>query len=86
MRTPTGVPGVHVPWNACADAAGAGPCERRPMRRLTTVVILLVVLWLAVSVLGALVKGLLWLTALGLVALAATVGYAWWKARDRTPA
>lgn len=61
---------------------GPGRASVEGMRRLTTVVILLVVLWLAVSVLGAVVKGLLWLTAVGLVALVATVAYAWWKARS----
>lgn len=78
---------VHV-----THVTAPGPVVRMPgrgaratvgrMKRLMTVVILLAVLWLVVSVLGALIEGLLWLTALGLVALAATVAYGWWRARS----
>lgn len=43
---------------------------------------LLLVIWLAVSILGAVVKGLFWLTVLGLLLLAATAALGYGR-RDR---
>ncbi|KSW29960.1 hypothetical protein [Cellulomonas sp. B6] len=54
------------------------------MKRILTVVVLLALVWLLLSVLGAVVKGLLWLTGVGLVLLALTVVYGWWKLRGRS--
>lgn len=42
----------------------------------------LLVIWLALSVLGAVIKGLFWLTVLGLVFFAATAALGWTN-RDR---
>ena len=43
---------------------------------------LLLVIWLAVSVLGAFIEGLFWLAVLGLVLFAATAALGWTR-RDR---
>jgi hypothetical protein len=43
---------------------------------------LLVVIWLAVSILGAIIKGLFWLAVLGLVVAGAAAALGWTK-RDR---
>ena len=51
------------------------------MKRILTVVVLLALVWLVLSVLGALLEGLLWLTGLGLLLLVATVAYGWWRLR-----
>ncbi len=42
----------------------------------------LVVIWLALSILGAVIKGLFWLTVIGLLLAGATVALGWNK-RDR---
>ncbi|MGY1753700.1 hypothetical protein [Blastococcus sp. SYSU D01042] len=42
----------------------------------------LVVIWLALSILGAVVKGLFWLTVLGLLLAGATLALGWGR-RDR---
>ncbi|WP_168800413.1 MULTISPECIES: hypothetical protein [Cellulomonas] len=54
------------------------------MKSILTVVVVLALIWLALSILGALVEGLLWLTVVGLVLLAATVVYGWVKSRSGT--
>ncbi|MFS0703760.1 hypothetical protein AB6N23_04490 [Cellulomonas sp. 179-A 9B4 NHS] len=54
------------------------------MNRILTVVVVLALVWLALSILGAVVEGLLWLTVVGLVLLAATVVYGWVKGRTRS--
>ncbi|NMR21229.1 hypothetical protein [Cellulomonas fimi] len=54
---------------------------------MKTLIIALLVAWLLLSLLGALVEGLLWLLVIGLVLLAATAAYGWFKLRhhsDRT--
>ena len=43
---------------------------------------LLLVLWLVVTVVGAVVKGLFWLAVVGLLLFAATAGLGWGK-RDK---
>lgn len=43
---------------------------------------LLLVIWLAISILGAIIEGLFWLTVLGLLAFGVTVALGWNK-RDR---
>lgn len=42
----------------------------------------LVVIWLAISILGAVIKGLFWLTVIGLLLAGATVALGWSR-RDR---
>lgn len=42
----------------------------------------LVVIWLALSILGAVIEGLFWLTVLGLLLAGATVALGWGR-RDR---
>ncbi len=44
----------------------------------------LVVIWLAISILGAVVKGLFWLTVIGLLLAGVTVALGWTR-RDRRP-
>ena len=46
---------------------------------------LLLVVWLAITVIGAVVKGLFWLAVLGLVFFAATAALGWNK-REKTKA
>lgn len=41
--------------------------------------IIIVLLLLALGVLGAVIEGILWLTAIALLLVAATVAYGWWK-------
>ena len=47
-------------------------------------VLLLLVLWLALSIVGAIVEGLLWLAVVGIVLFLATAAWGW--ARRRTSA
>ncbi len=49
-----------------------------------TVFIVLVVVLLLLGVLGAVIKGLLWLTLIALLLVAALIGYGWWKFRGAT--
>lgn len=44
---------------------------------------ILLVLWLAVSVIGAVLEGLFWLTVVGLLLFAATAVLGWWKRDTR---
>lgn len=48
---------------------------------MKALIILLLVLWLVLSLVGALVEGLLWLLGLGLVLLVVTGAYAWFRLR-----
>jgi len=50
---------------------------------MKTLIIVLLVAWLVLSVLGALIEGLLWLLAIGVVLLVATAAYGWFKLRRR---
>lgn len=43
---------------------------------MVTVIVLLLLAWLALAVLGAVIEGLFWLTAVGVVLFLGTVGYA----------
>lgn len=51
---------------------------------MKNLVIVLLVLWLAVSLLGAIVKGLLWLLVVGIVLFALTAAWGWFR-RDGAP-
>lgn len=51
---------------------------------MKTLVVVLLLAWLALSVLGAIIEGLLWLTAIGAVLLVATAVYGWFKLRSAT--
>ena len=51
---------------------------------MRNLVVTLLVLWLVVSLLGAIVKGLLWLLVVGIVLFAATAVWGWLR-RDRPP-
>ncbi|MGY1805206.1 hypothetical protein ACI78T_18130 [Blastococcus sp. SYSU D00922] len=44
---------------------------------------LLLVIWLAVTVIGAVVKGLFWLAVVGVLFFAATAALGWSKRNDR---
>ncbi|MGY2082182.1 hypothetical protein [Blastococcus sp. SYSU DS0539] len=44
---------------------------------------LLLVVWLVLSIIGALVEGLFWLLLLGAVLFLATAAYGWLKSDDR---
>lgn len=47
-----------------------------------TALILVIILLLLLGVLGAVVKGLLWLTAIALLVIVGLAAYGWWKFRD----
>lgn len=49
---------------------------------MKTLIIVLLVAWLAVSLLGILIEGLFWLLVIGLVLFAATAVYGWLKLRS----
>lgn len=44
---------------------------------------LLLVVWLVVSIIGAVVKGLFWLLVVGVVLFLATAAFGWLKSDDR---
>ena len=46
-------------------------------------IITLLIIWLVLSILGFVVKGLLWLAVIGLVLFLATAGWAWVKRKAR---
>ncbi|MBC7292169.1 MAG: hypothetical protein H5T83_12655 [Actinotalea sp.] len=50
---------------------------------MKTLIIALVVAWLLLSLIGAIVEGLLWLLFIGLVLLLVTGAYGWFKLRGR---
>jgi hypothetical protein len=47
-------------------------------------VLLLLVLWLALSIVGAIVEGLLWLAVVGIVLFLATAAWGWARRRTST--
>jgi hypothetical protein len=47
-------------------------------------IITLLIIWLVLSILGFVVKGLLWLAIIGLVLFVATAVWAWVKRKART--
>ena len=50
---------------------------------MTSLIIFLLVLWLVVTIVGALVEGLLWLLFIGLILFLVTAAYGWLKNRGR---
>lgn len=50
---------------------------------MTSLIIFLLVLWLVVTIVGALVEGLLWLLFIGLILFLVTAAYGWFKNRGR---
>lgn len=48
---------------------------------MKALIVVLVVLWLAVSLAGVLIEGLLWLFAIGLLLALLTGAYGWFKLR-----
>lgn len=51
---------------------------------MKTLIVVLLLLWLATSVIGAVIEGLLWLLFIGLILLVATAIFGWVKVRSRT--
>ena len=51
---------------------------------MKTLLVVLLAVWLLVSLIGALVEGLLWLLFIGVVLLAGTAAYGWFKLRRHT--
>lgn len=49
---------------------------------MKTLIVVLLVAWLVLSLLGALIKGLLWLLVVGLVLFAATALWGWSTQRN----
>jgi hypothetical protein len=49
-----------------------------------TIVLVIVVILLALGVLGTVIEGLLWLTFIALVLVAAAVVYGWYRFKRRT--
>jgi hypothetical protein len=47
-------------------------------------IITLLIIWLVLSILGFVIKGLLWLAVIGLVLFAATAVWGWLKRNART--
>ena len=47
-----------------------------------TAFIVIIIVLLLLGVLGAVIKGLLWLTLIAAVVIAAVIAYGWWKFRD----
>ena len=52
---------------------------------MKALIIFLLVVWLVVSLIGALVEGLLWLLGIGVVLLLVTAAYGWFRLRRQTP-
>jgi hypothetical protein len=48
------------------------------------IIITLLIIWLVLSILGFVVKGLLWLAVIGLVLFVATAVWGWLKRKART--
>ena len=61
--------------------AGADAVPELPV--LLRLIGLLLVVWLVVSIIGAVVKGLFWLLVVGVVLFLATAAYGWLKSDDR---
>lgn len=51
---------------------------------MTTLIIVLLVLWAVFAVVGFVVEGLLWLAFIGLILLVATAVWGWIKRRTRS--
>nr|NLD39993.1 hypothetical protein [Actinomycetales bacterium] len=50
---------------------------------MKTLLIVLIVAWLLLSLVGALIEGLLWLLGIGLLLLVITAAFGWFKLRRR---
>lgn len=48
---------------------------------MKTLIVVLLVLWIAVAIIGALLEGLFWLLVIGVVAFIATAAWGWLKLR-----
>lgn len=46
-----------------------------------TLLLVIVLVLLALGILGAVIKGLLWLTLVAVVLIAGTIAYGWWRLR-----
>lgn len=64
-----------------AEASGAPPARRPPILEVTVlkIIAVLLVVWLVLTVLGAVIEGLFWLTVVGAVLFLATAGYGYLK-------
>jgi len=51
---------------------------------MKTLIVVLLVAWLLLSLVGALVEGLLWLLFIGAVLIAVTAAYGWFKLRRQS--
>ncbi|WP_143780702.1 DUF4175 domain-containing protein [Ornithinimicrobium sp. CNJ-824] len=49
---------------------------------MKTLIVALLILWLVLSVLGALLEGLFWLLVIGVIAFLATAAWGWFKLRS----
>ena len=49
---------------------------------MKTLIVGLLILWIVLSVLGALLEGLFWLLVIGVVAFLATAAWGWFKLRS----
>ncbi len=52
---------------------------------IVTVIVILLLAWLALSILGAVIKGLFWLTIVGVILFLATAAYAALKRKTGRP-
>ena len=68
---------LHRPRPVPAGGRWHG-CPMKPL------IIVLLVAWLLLSLIGAVVEGLLWLLVIGAVLLAVTAAYGWFKVRRQT--
>jgi LPXTG-motif cell wall-anchored protein len=50
---------------------------------MVTVIVVLLILWAVLSIVGFVIEGLLWLAFLGLILLALTAAWGWFKRRTR---
>ena len=48
---------------------------------MKTLIVLLLVLWLVLSLIGAIIEGLVWLLVIGVVAFIATAAWGWFSMR-----
>lgn len=69
---------------APVDAPDGHPHPPATVIRMTTLIIVLLVLWAVFAVVGFVVEGLLWLAFIGLILLVATAVWGWIKRRTRS--
>jgi hypothetical protein len=68
-----------------AAYAGDRSCRRRTETTVWRLIGILLVVWLVVTVIGAVVKGLFWLAVVGLLFFAATAALGWNKRQNELP-